>query len=204
LAEAELSDSDHGWLVEACASRGLRFLTTVFTASRVPFLEGLGLSHIKIGSGEAMNPALLDAVAAHPWTVYLSTGLCTRLDLAAALTTLRGHRVILMHTVSEYPTPVAHVNLTRLEWLRRQFTGSVGYSDHTVGLDAAKAAMVCDVSCVEVHLRGKRRQAWDKSPGDLRELTRWRDAVAAMDTPRQMAWLESDTRPFLGRWQYGG
>ncbi len=62
LAKAELSDADHETLMKACDKAHVKFLTTAFHHSRVPFLASLGLQTIKIGSGEANEPSLYEAV----------------------------------------------------------------------------------------------------------------------------------------------
>jgi len=203
--QAELLDTDHRWLLRECAKRGMAFLTTAFTADRIPFLADLGLDAIKIGSGEGGNAVLLEAVAAHPWKVYLSTGLLTQHELDTAVDILSSHRVVLMHTVSEYPTQTAHVNLGRMGWLASRTGFEVGYSDHTTGLHAPLAAIARGAYAVEVHYAAAgtvpRRNVWDKDRDDLTTLVLFRDAMASMLAPGKMLWDAHESRPFVGRWQ---
>ena len=208
LKKAEVSDENHRDLMKACASRGLTFLTTVFHEDRVPFLFDLGLGAIKIGSGEAMRVPLLEAVAAHPWTVYLSTGLATDAERDRAIAILGWDRTILMHTTSEYPTPVARANLGRLAFLREQTPCRVGYSDHTDSLHAAVYAMVMGAHAVEVHVRSPLRcRPWEKSKEDLCHLSWHRDTIAQMCPSRKDnsgGEHASTNRPFVGRWDWQG
>ena len=204
LLSSELSNTDHLWLIRECARKGIGFLTTVFHPDRVPFLASLGLPAIKIGSGEASNKALLEAVATHPWKVYVSTGLVTGPDLDLAMGILAGHHVVLMHTVSKYPTLTSEVNLSRMSWLALRHGRVAGYSDHTAGIHAPLAAIARGASAVEVHsvARGDvpRRNVWDKDADDLVTLVMFRDAMDKMLAPGRMLWEPGEARPFTGRW----
>ena len=203
---AEMTDADHVWLLRECHKKGMGFLTTVFHPSRVPFLAGLGLDAIKIGSGEACNPVLLEAVAQHPWKVYLSTGLVTGRDLDRAVDILGTHELVLMHTVSEYPTPTSKVNLGRMAWLALRHGIKVGYSDHTTGIHAALTAIARGAEALEVHsvARGDvpRHSVWDKDADDLTTIVLFRDAVTQMLATGKMLWGDHESRPFVGRWNY--
>ena len=206
LQKAELSDADHERLIRRCESAGIQFLTTVYTADRVPFLASLGLKAIKIGSGEAMNVPLLEAVAAHPWKVYVSTGLVTEADLERCRMIFALAPVTFLHCVSQYPTPVDQVNMGRMGWLVSKTLRPAGYSDHTTENDAAWMAMVQGAACVEVHHSdpsAPRCQTWDKSAFDLKWIAQMRHDIAAMKVKRPMTWGEDDPRPYVGRWQVG-
>jgi sialic acid synthase SpsE len=204
LQRSELLNTDHAWLLRECARKGMNFLTTVFHQDRVPFLASLGLPAIKIGSGEACNKQLLSAVAKHPWKVYVSTGLVTGHELDTCVDILHGHDVVLMHTVSKYPTLTPEVNLGRMSWLALRHGLCVGYSDHTAGIHAPLAAIARGAAAVEVHsvARGDvpRRNAWDKDADDLTTLVMFRDAMEKMLAPGRMLWEPHEQRPFTGRW----
>ena len=198
---SELSDAAHERLLRCCEDHRVRFLTTAFHEDRIPFLASLGLDTIKIGSGEAMKRALIDAVAAHPWRVYLSTGLATVQEIAYAVKVLGG-RLTLFHCVSQYPTPLDQVNLCRISWLRERFGVRVGYSDHTTGLDACRAAMAVGAEVVEKHFSvfgGPRAQEWDMWSGSLAKLCEFRETLAKMTTLRPMGNV-AQGRPYVGRW----
>ena len=212
LKHAELSDADHEWLIKECAKVGVEFLTTVYTADRVPFLASLGLKAIKVGSGEAGERSVLEAVARHGWKIYMSTGLWTGDDMDLALDILADHEVVLLHAVSEYPTPTDHANLERIEELRNEADLAVwprrgwpvGYSDHTEGYWAAITALACGAPVVEVHhsLPGApRRNVWDKNIGELARIATYARMVDALNTARPMFKEPGEERNHVGRWQ---
>jgi N,N'-diacetyllegionaminate synthase len=202
LQQAELSDDAHVRLKACCEANHVRFLTTVFHEDRVPFLASLGLTHIKIGSGEAMRRPLIDAVAAYPWHVYVSTGLATLNEIAYAVKMLR-KRLTLMHCVSKYPTPLNEVNLPRMAWLREKFGVPVGYSDHARALCASTYAILRGATAIEKHITTKLRpQEWAMEPRHIEILYSNVETMERMMTQHPMDHDRKD-RPYVGRWAYG-
>lgn len=205
LSQCELSNADHIWLVKECSKVGVSFLTTAFHWDRVYFLHDLGLHAIKVGSGEGGHTKLLEEVSRYPWKIYLSTGLWTLDDLDQAMRILHGADVTFLHTVSEYPTPMAQANLGRMAWLRENVLPhfSVGYSDHTIGKDAALAAIAMGADALEVHhsLSGAPRvQPWDKDLVQLKRIAEFAKAFTMMTQPNRMLWAPGEARPYVGRW----
>jgi N,N'-diacetyllegionaminate synthase len=208
LKQAELSDADHVAAMRECEQAGVRFLTTVFHEDRVPFLAGLGLDAIKIGSGEAMRVPLLEAVAAYPWHVYISTGLATAEELDRVVAIMQNGdppRLTLMHTVSEYPTLLDRANMARIAWLKERFGVPVGYSDHTEKLYAPCLALALGVPVLEVHMSRPswpRYQRWDRTPEMLSWIAQYRDQVGMLMRLHPMC-RGGQGRPYVGRWARG-
>ncbi len=203
--QAELSDADHERLMKACQKFGCKFLTTPFHHDRVPFLASLGLEAIKIGSGEASDRKMLEAVAQYPWRIIVSTGLMTMADLERMNHLLGAHRVTLLHTVSEYPTPLRNVNLGRMRWLQEHCNRPVGYSDHTEGAAAGLAALGMGADMLEVHMSdpaAPRWKPWDKSSAEVAYLVNFRDTLLQMKDHGRMVWSPTEARPFVGRWRH--
>jgi hypothetical protein len=83
----------------------------------------------------------------------------------------------------------------------------VGYSDHTIGKDAAFAAIAMGADAIEVHhsLPGAPRvQPWDKDFVQLKRIAEFAKAFALMTQPGKMLWGPMEQRPFVGRWQEDG
>jgi N-acetylneuraminate synthase len=72
--------------------------------------------------------------------------------LSAAGRTMLRERVVLLHCTTEYPAPVADVNLKVMEVLAQAFGLPVGYSDHTEGIHIAIAAVARGACLIEKHL----------------------------------------------------
>lgn len=137
-----------------CDEIGIDFMSTPFDRESARFLVGLGLSAVKISSGDLDNYALLDAVADAPGTVILSTGMADVSDIRQALSYLGARRkggVALLHCVSSYPAPAETANVNAVTTLAREFGLPTGYSDHTTGSAAACAAVALGACIVEKH-----------------------------------------------------
>ncbi|MCM1291249.1 MAG: N-acetylneuraminate synthase [Prevotella sp.] len=156
LEKLELSDSDHIAIMNRCKERGIEFLSTPFDLESIDFLAHLGLNTWKIPSGEITNYFMLKEIAKHNGNVILSTGMSTIDEISEALEVLKingqnPERVTLLHCTTQYPTPMEDVNLRALITLRDIFHLSIGYSDHTQGIEIPIAAVAVGASVIEKH-----------------------------------------------------
>jgi N,N'-diacetyllegionaminate synthase len=156
LRRLELSSDMHHVLIEHCRTHDIRFFSTGFDVESLDFLVGLGLDLIKIPSGEITNLPYLRRVAAHGKPVILSTGMASLGDIESALAVLeqggigREH-ITVLHCNTEYPTPMADVNLRAMRNIGQAFEVAVGYSDHTAGIEVAIAAVALGATVIEKH-----------------------------------------------------
>ncbi|MGL5167220.1 MAG: N-acetylneuraminate synthase [Afipia sp.] len=143
-------------LAQHCAARGIIFLSTPFDPSSADFLASIKVPLVKISSGDLTNLPLLRHIGAMKLPVILSTGMATLGEIEAAIDALvdagaTRQDISLLHCNTEYPTPWNDVNLRVMETMRRAFDLSVGYSDHTTGIEIACAAVALGASVVEKH-----------------------------------------------------
>jgi len=210
LVRAELSDAQHVDLMEECNKRGVKFLTTVFDSDRVEFLATLGLESIKVGSGEVSDHKLLRTVRKYFKHIMLSTGMHTGDEVKEAVRLLSGGSFSIFHCVSIYPHDIERVNLSRMVWLR-QYCDSVGFSDHSVGIEAAKMALVLGAEYIERHTcLGRdgpgRVNPWDTTPEQWKELVKYRDIAKNAWGEGDIPLVEEEMRArhrFIGRWKGG-
>lgn len=146
----ELSDDDHRILIEACNQAGVEFLTTCFDIDRIPFLKSLGLRSIKVPSVNLKEPKLLKELVKNFEHVFISTGMSTVEEIKNAIDILSSTKYTIMHCVAIYPTPLEKANLKKIDWLK-QFSPSVGYSDHTIGIEAPIVALSMGIDYLEKH-----------------------------------------------------
>src|SRR5439155_12597241 len=59
--------------------------------------------------------------------------------------------ITVLHCNTEYPTPMADVNLRAMLSIRDAFGVKVGYSDHTSGIEVPIAAVALGASVIEKH-----------------------------------------------------
>lgn len=168
--------------------------------------KSCGLETIKISSGDLTNAPFLLQIAQTGLPVILSTGMATVGEIEKALVVfaygysldieaekfswedaynayfsehgrqLLQQRVTLLHCTTEYPAPVAEVNLSAMHAMKSTFGLPVGYSDHTEGLTASIGAAALGACMLEKHFTLDRQMAGPDhraslEPAELKQLT---------------------------------
>ena len=65
---------------------------------------------------------------------------------------LSSKNIGLLHCVSSYPTPFSEANLSSINLMKKIFNDvTVGYSDHTIGMEACIAAASLGAKIIEKH-----------------------------------------------------
>ena len=151
----ELSPSSLAEMKNYCESLEIPFLCAAFDFDSVDLLvDELKVSTIKIPSGEITNLPFLEYVGSKRKSIILSTGASSLAEVALAVEALQKAgcpELVLFHCVSSYPAPYPEVNLNAMETLRRAFNVPVGFSDHTVGIQAGIAASALGACAIEKH-----------------------------------------------------
>lgn len=148
--------SAYAELAELCRQEGIGFMSTPFDLVSIDTLVPLGMDYWKIPSGEITNLPYLRKIGALGQKVILSTGMSTLTEVEQALQVLEQagtprSRVALLHCTTQYPTPMADVNLRAMDTLATLGTGAVGYSDHTLGIEVPVAAAARGAKIIEKH-----------------------------------------------------
>lgn len=151
LEKLELSFDDFIRLKEHCAKVGIGFMSTPFDLESALFLNDIGLEIFKVGSGDINNKILLDKIASFKKEVILSTGMSDLYDIDKAMSVLKGCKVSLLHCTTEYPCPYESVNMQAMQTLKDRYDVTVGYSDHTKGLEIAFMAVAMGARIIEKH-----------------------------------------------------
>lgn len=156
LQRLELTEAMHHELIAHCNSRQIGFFSTGFDIECVDLLMRLGQEQFKIPSGEITNLPYLRHIGQLGKKIILSTGMATLGEIEAAIDVLEQagtprSMLTVLHCTTEYPTPMAEVNLRAMQSLRAAFGVDVGYSDHTPGIEIAIAAVAMGASVIEKH-----------------------------------------------------
>lgn len=156
LRRLELDEAMHHELIAHCATKGIGFFSTGFDIASIDLLISLGQDHFKIPSGEITNLPYLRHIGRCNKEVIVSTGMATLGDIEAALHALEHAgtdraKLTVLHCTTEYPTPMQEVNLRAMQSMQTAFAVPVGYSDHTVGIEVAIAAVAMGASVIEKH-----------------------------------------------------
>lgn len=201
----ELSQRDHAFIIGKCKEYGIEPLSTAFDLDSARLLYKLGLKSVKIASPDANNWDLIDWCLSEFDHILISTGLHTHNEINDLVNRVFDYheKVTLLHCVSLYPTPLDKVNLFHMAALMKVWP-SVGFSDHTLGTEAAKIAMNLGAACIEKHFTLDRTmpgkdQGMSADVNDFRELIEWRNTIQKV-----MYCAEKDVdrknRKYIGRW----
>jgi len=158
VRKLELSKEHHKILLEECKSHKIEFLSTAFDIESFDFLLELGISKIKIASGEITNLPLLRHFSSRGnLPILLSTGMCSLGEVEEAIKIIESFGtprklITLLHCTTEYPAPHDEINLNAITTLSRAFGVNVGYSDHSLGIEIPIAAVALGATVIEKHL----------------------------------------------------
>lgn len=181
LKKLELSEEQQIELKNHCEKRGIGFMSSPFDNESALWLtEKMGLSTIKVGSGEITNGPMLLQIAQKAPKVILSTGMSTLGDIENALAVLAygyinptstpksfkeiyetyntrearlqlQEKVTVLHCTTEYPAPFAESNLRVIPSLKNILGLEIGFSDHTPGISIPIAATAMGARVIEKH-----------------------------------------------------
>lgn len=154
LRKLELDQEAHRELIDYCKEKKLLFLSTPYDLESANMLLKIGMQIFKIPSGEITNLPYLRGIAALHKRVILSTGMSSMEEVTEAVRILKENGALsidVLHCNTEYPTPMENVNLRSMLTMKRQLGISVGYSDHTQGIEVAIAATALGAEIIEKH-----------------------------------------------------
>jgi sialic acid synthase SpsE len=155
LLRLELTQDAFCRIKQRCEQRSILFLATPFGETEVARLVDLGTCAIKIASTDLANGRLLEAAAATGLPIILSTGASKEAEIRASVGRLRrvgaADRLVLLHCVSCYPTPIDAINLRAIAALQRAFAVPCGLSDHTTSTQVGGWAVAAGACVLEKH-----------------------------------------------------
>ena len=157
LKKLQLSYIDQEKLFNFAKKKKIGFLSSPFDLESANFILSLNIPYIKIPSGEITNLPLLEFIASKKKPVILSTGMSTLKEINFAINILlknglSKNKINILHCTSEYPTPSKNVNLNTIALLKETFMCNVGFSDHTLNMEASIAAASIGAKIIEKHI----------------------------------------------------
>lgn len=156
LKNLELSEKDHFELKKYAELKKIKFLSTGFDEESIDFLDILGVELFKVPSGEITNKPYLQHIASKHKPIILSTGMASVKEIEDALSVfykegLDKDNITVLHCNTEYPTPFEDVNLKAMTSIQAAFDITIGYSDHTLGIEVPTAAVALGAKVIEKH-----------------------------------------------------
>lgn len=164
--------------------KGMLFIASAFDVGSLERVAPL-VDAIKIASGDLDFGLLLRSAARLGKPLILSTGMSNLDEIRRSVDIISTglpanlnlvDMLVLLHCVSLYPTPFSKANLRVIQTLQRQFGLTVGYSDHTLGIEAAVLSLMLGARMIEKHFtldKGRtsfRDHALSADAGELQRL----------------------------------
>lgn len=130
--------------------------STPFSIRSLNFLKKFNPSIYKISSFEITDHNLIYEIARLKKPIILSTGLSNIDEIKDALKIINKfhNKIIILHCVSGYPTPLSDTNLNSIIFFKNKFKKNlIGLSDHTNDIFTPIASISLGVSLIEKHFK---------------------------------------------------
>jgi len=158
LKSFELSYNEFEKLSHVAKEVGILFISTPFDIESALFLNGI-VDAVKIASGDNNFYPLIEAIAETGKPIIMSTGFADIQQIIKSKTMIEKiwaqqdlvQDLAILHCVSAYPVEPRYANLKAIQTLRESFDCTIGYSDHTLGINAAIISVGLGARIIEKH-----------------------------------------------------
>ena len=147
---------------------GIGFSSTPYSREEVDFLVEEGnIPYVKVASMDLNNYSYLGYIARTGVPIVLSTGMSEMEEIRKAVETIEmeeNNNICLLHCISIYPPETSTIRLKNILGLREEFPNyPIGFSDHSIGVEMATAAVALGACMIEKHF------TLDKNYSDFRD-----------------------------------
>lgn len=142
-----------------CDAVGLDFVCSPFSNLAVDWLEEIGVTSYKIGSGEVTNLLLLEKIAQTGKPLILSSGMSSFSELDTTISFLheKGVSFSVLQCTTSYPTQPKQYGFNVIQELKERYQVPVGFSDHSAKVATNIAAIALGAEILEFHVVFDRR-----------------------------------------------
>ena len=155
-----LEDSDILQLKKFAKNEKIHIFATPVTEDKVKLCYKLN-NTIKVASGDINFFELFNEILKYKNNkIIISTGNSTLQEIKKIILFIKErikekikNKIILLHCVSSYPTPIDQANIKRILLLKKEFKEiEIGYSNHCADKEACLAAVALGANLLEVHI----------------------------------------------------
>ncbi len=159
----ELSLEQYQELAEICRTHGVTFSASIWSLEAISLMAPW-MGFYKIGSGDLTAYPVIRRIVEMKKPIVLSTGLSTLEEVGQTVDFIQGlderykkpENLAILQCTSMYPIPPEDAHLKVMDLFRESFGLPVGYSDHTVGLEAMEVAVAMGAQVLEKHFTDTR------------------------------------------------
>jgi len=156
----ELKNEEFAELSDFAKSHGIIFFSTPFSIEAVDLLVKLKIPAFKIASGDLTNIPLIKYASSKKKPIIISTGMSNLSEIKNAINAVHSmgnKKIIIMHSVSSYPTIPEEVNLKAMLTIQSKFHYPTGYSDNGNELLVPIIAAALGANIIEKHFTLNRK-----------------------------------------------
>lgn len=161
----ELKKDQYLKLANIVKDSGLKFIASVWDNEMIEWIDDF-ISIYKIGSGDLTAYPIIKIIAETGKPIILSTGLSTMDEILDAISYIQkennlyydSNYLALLQCTSMYPIDNTDANLNVILELVKKTNLTIGYSDHTIGIDALKYAYAMGAKILEFHFTDIREE----------------------------------------------
>ena len=150
----EFDERDFKELLTYAKKCKIIFFSTPFSEQAVDTLEKLKVPLFKIASGDLTHIPLLKYTAKKKKPMIISSGLADIVEVKNAVSAIksqRNNKIIILHSVSAYPTPPEQTNLNVIKTLKNEFCYPIGFSDNGPDILVPTTAVAVGAKVIEKH-----------------------------------------------------
>jgi N,N'-diacetyllegionaminate synthase len=176
----EFSSSDFEKLATYAKNINLIFCSTPFSENAVDTLSKIKVPFFKIASGDLTHIPLIKYAASKRKPMLISTGMANMDEIKMAIKAIKSqgnNEIVILHSVSAYPTPPEETNLNAIKSLKKNFLYPIGYSDNGPGNTVPLTAVCLGAKVIEKHFTLDKKmkgpdQFFSGDPNEFKELVK--------------------------------
>jgi len=168
--DAEFPREWHEELAKYAKKIKIDFMSTPYDYEAVDLLDKIGVPAYKIGSGDVTFLEFLKYIAKKGKPVILPTGASTIKEIRDAISAIKStknNKIIVMQSVTQYPSPIEQANILAMVSLREKFGFDVGYSDHSPNIAVPVASVAHGACMIEKHFTDDTKNIGPDHPHSL-------------------------------------
>ncbi len=153
-----LKPKDHISLAKKCIDNNKIYLASVWDVDSIKWINEFS-RYYKVGSGDLTAYQIIKGLTKTKKPLILSTGLSKVKEINDTIEFIKSQdsiykkkdSIALLQCTSNYPIPESESNLSVMNYFKKRYNFTVGYSDHTEGLDSLILAAVLGAEILEFH-----------------------------------------------------
>lgn len=149
----EFGEQEYDAIDAYCRQINIPWFASAWDLDSLVFLRKYDCPYNKIASAMVTNLQFVQAVANEGKSTFMSTAMCTTVDILKALRHFHDNaQLTLMHCVGTYPAPESDLNLKMIQTMKTDYKFNVGYSGHEASVSPTIMAVVLGATAVERHI----------------------------------------------------